>query len=408
MAEISISSTKLAALLLVGILTSTLLSVAIISLIDRASNAVDDVGEQNPKEKLSWNSGMGALAAYQCRKAETKQIIRGGVEDNFAEGADGKIALTPKHTYIEKRIGPQGSATVDRGYDEAGFDRFFLDTVEIPTQLKSGIFVVSTRSLTQTSNDSLYVGNAESHWRATEGTSYLFGKPEKSPDWTASGDILTAKLSDMKFPEGRNFPNGEPMPREFDNLLEYIAAGDGDLRQIDVLLGDDHIIDFFGFAVCLPPERHMGLTFQATKSPLNPDYITLGCADETGEQSCNPHGGDMFCSASLPLACFKPGNEPIPKGLSDNSLEDIWTGGELRFSDPIAGDALDDAADAHALCRKEFGRGFRAATHQERANRFHYMAKGSLPSSKRAWVHAKTEPYGNCWSIDAEYEAARP
>ncbi len=408
MAEISISSTKLAALLLVGILTSTFLSVAIISVINHDPNDTGDAEKQNPKEELSWNSGMGALAAYQCRKAETKQIILGGVEDNFAEGADGKIALTPKHAYIEKRIGPKGSVTIDRGYDEAGFDRFFLDTVEIPTQLKSGIFVVSARSLTQTSNDSLNVGNTERSWSATEASSYLFGKPEKYADWIANGDIRAAKLFDMKFASGRNLPSGEPMPREFDNLFEYIASGDGDLRQVDVLLGDDHIVDFFGFAVCLPPERDMGLTFQATKSVLNPDYVNLGCADEKGEQSCNPHAGDMLCSASLPMACFKPGSEPIPKSLSDNNLEPVWTGGELRFSDPVVGGTLDDAGDAHALCRKEFGRGFRAATHQERPNRFQYMAKGSPPVSKQAWVHAKTEPYGNCWTLETEYEGAQP
>ena len=276
MAEISISSTKLAALLLVGILTSTFLSVAIISLIDHDANDVGEAEKQNPKEELSWNSGMGALAAYQCRKAETKRIILGGVEDNFAEGSEGKIALTPKHTYIEKRIGPKGSVTVDRGYDEAGFDRFFLDTVEIPTQLKSGIFVVSARSLTKTSNDSLNVGDAERRWSATVASGYEYGKPEKYPDWIANGDIRAVNLSDMKFPEGRNFPNGQPMPREFQNLFEYIAVGDDNLRQVDVLLGDDHIVDFFGFAVCLPPETRHGFDVSSHQERVEPRLYQSG------------------------------------------------------------------------------------------------------------------------------------
>ncbi|MEP0189996.1 MAG: hypothetical protein ABJP70_06485 [Erythrobacter sp.] len=408
MAEIGISSTKLAAILLVGILTSTVLSVTAIRWLDREAPANGSAEVQEPQDDITWNSGMEALDTYQCRKAETKQIILGGIEDNYTSDGEAAVAISAKHSFVAKRIGPKGALTVDRNYDESGFDRFFLDSVEVPTKATSGLFVLGARSLTKTSNDSLNVGDIESMWEATHNASYLFGRPEEFPAWTASRNVFAARLSDMTFGKGRFHDNGEPFKRDYENLLDFITSSPNEMRLVDVLLGDDHIVDFFGIAVCLPPEKEMGLTLRAVTHQIDPNYVNLGCKDANGENSCDPHAGDTLCSAALPLACFKPGDEPIKEPFARANMQSKWTGGQVKFTAPIVGASLTNGAQVHAVCRKEFGDGFRAATHQERANSIQFFAKGAPPPVKKAWIHAKTEPYGNCWAIDTEYKAAKP
>lgn|GEM_PF-2826501 len=410
--EISISSAKLAAFLLVGILTSTALSVTIIQLLNSDSsthsgaNSTTDLQASN--DDLNWNSGMEALDLFQCRKAETKQIILGGIEDNYAPGGEADVPITPLHNFVAQRIAPKGALTVDRNYDESGFDRFFLDTVNVPSKATAGLFVLGARSLTKTSNDSLNIGDIKSKWRATHNSAFLFGRAEEFPAWTASRNVFTVRLSDLTFAEGRFLPNGEPEQRDYENLLDFITSSPDETRPVDVLLGDDYIVDFFGFAVCLPPEKQMGLTFSAIAHPIDADYVDLSCVDGKGENSCDPHSGDALCTSTLPLACIQPGDEPITPAFERTKMQSKWTGGRIQFTAPIAGSSLTKGAQAHALCRSEFGDGFRAATHQERAQSLHYIAKGAPPPAGRAWIHAKTEPYGNCWAIETEYERAKP
>lgn len=408
MAEISISSTKLAALLLVGILTSTALSVAVIQWLNPDTPASSDTEAQALADNLNWNSGMEALDLFQCRKAETKQIILSGIEDNYTAGGEADVPITTLHNFVAKRIAPKGALTVDRNYDETGFDKFFLDTVDVPSKTTAGLFVLRARSLTETSNDSLNIGELESKWRATHNSAFLFGRPEEFPAWTVNRNVFAARLSDLTFTEGRFLSNGEPEQRDYENLLDFITSSPDETRPVDVLLGDDHVVDFFGFAVCLPPEKEMGLTFRVAAHPVDSCFVNLSCVDGEGENSCDPHSGDTLCTSALPLACFKPGDDPITEPFARTKMHPKWTGGRIQFTAPIVGSSLTKGEQAHAFCRSEFGDGFRAATHQERSQSLHYIAKGTPPPAGRAWIQAKTEPYGNCWAIETDYAGAKP
>lgn len=396
--HMTISPLGIALIAIATIAASVLASLAAVSWWAEPADPETVVAETRDGPVLT--SGMTYLNAHQCKKAETKQIILGGVEDNYLVGGEEPIRQTDLHFFVQERLGPKGALTVDRSYDEPGVDRFFLDSFQLPTNITSGVFVLRAASVSSETNDSFNIGDISAHWGDRNGHPMLFAKVDEDAAWENSNDIFAANLAEMAFMH-RERPDGlARTAKAYSSLLTFIQGGEGATRKVDVLLGDDHVVDFVGFAVCLPPIEEKGLTFMAFEHPANPQYLSMSCAGEDNVMVCNPHAGDTLCSAALPLACMKPGREPVASGFPQRNAEKEWTGGRVAFTQPIEGQSIATSADAHAMCESEFGEGFRAATSQERARTSSYIAKGKAPPTGRAWVHSKTEKYANCWALD--------
>ena len=402
--RMTISPLGIAMIILATIVASVLASVAAVSFLTAPANSSHETVASQEGDGPRLTSGMAFLNSHQCKKAETKQIILGGVEDNYLVGGEEAIRLTDLHFFVQERLGPKGALTVDRSYDEPGLDRFFLDSLQVPTNITSGVFVMRAASATAETNDSFNIGDISEKWSDQNEHAMLFAKLDENTAWQNSNDIFAANLADMVFISGAR-PDGLPRTEKaFSSLLAFIQGGETATRQVDILLGDDHMVDFIGFAACLPPSEDKGLSFVAFEHPANDQYVSMNCAGKDNVMVCNPHGGDTLCSAALPLACMNPGREPIASGFQTKLAEKLWTGGKIAFTKPVTGRSIATSGEAHSMCRAEFGDGFRAATSQERAKTSSYIVRGKPPASGRAWVHSKTEKYANCWELDGANE----
>ena len=353
----------------------------------------------NKKASLS---GMERLAAYQCLKAETKQIIMGGVEDNYATDNIESVPYGPIHDYLQNRSGKKGAVTTDRGYDDTGYDRFFLDSLDLPSHMAHGLFLIKTRSLSKTTNDTMNIGDMSVRFEKSNSHSLHIKDIGRSDIWAVDDDIYWANLADIKF-RAPKLKEGKRRQQDYKNLADFIKMAPGDKRRVDVYIGDDHIIDFIGIAICQPPSEARGISLLVSPLKNTPNHIKMRCMKESFEDHCDPYKGDTLCSQSLPLACFKTGRDPLPDHLKSDILGLTWTGGEIKFTPPIRGDTFSNQNSVHQFCATTFDDNYRAATHQEGAGNIEYLAKSDNTQIRQAWVHAKTEPYGNCWDLTTTY-----
>ena len=383
------SSLSLAVLLLGAILIgATLGAIALNSFLYSEA-------EREPEIITPPRTGMQILQDYRCMKAESKQIILRGVEDNYAAAGDEDIFFSDLHEFMQNRNGKKGAVTVDRSYDEGGMDRFLLDQIEIPSRSVNGIFVIKARSLTETTNDSINIGDLLTRGEKRNFYGTGISSIPQSETWQLEGGVYSAKFSDLIFKDLLN-ESGENIPRNHDNLLEFIQSDESENASVGVYIGDDHAVDFIGAAMCLPPANAKGMSLLVSPFPGKEDIAKLSCVTGEQEDHCDPYKGDTLCSMSLPLACFDYTGETAPDHVVQTQRENIWSKGDVKFTPAVRGADFDTQEDVHA--------NYRAATHQENlSGQLGFLARGTAEVTQ-AWVHAKTEPYGNCWDLITEYE----
>lgn len=396
----SVSPLSLFAIIAGTVLLSTALSVGIVALMlpGKQTGTTDTALAQ--VEQLPLLSATQALQSFQCLKAERKVIISSGIEDAYAPGGELRRPSNALVDYFAQRIGPKGAVETTRDYDEAGYDSFFIETLAIPKETVSGLFVLRTRPLTTTTNDTLAIGDLTTFYSHDNNATFLLAEIDANQIWSKTGDILTASLSELDFPNRRQFEDGRMYPQTHGSLLDFIGAAETSNQNVSILIGDDHIVDFIGVAVCLPPEQNLGLTFQVRASAVSVDHVQMSCFDEEKVAQCNVHAGDAPCDQALPIACMKDIQEQ-PFDLFETEFEDKWTGSEVSFSRPVEGLAFSSASEVHHFCKRTFGDGYRAATNEEVKSLHNYYARGRAPEGGRAWVHSKTQPYANCWALNA-------
>ncbi len=351
----------------------------------------------------SPRTGMQILDDYRCMKAESKQIILRGVEDNYDSKGDETVAFSELHNYMQDRNGKKGAVTVDRFYDEGGVDKFLLDKIQIPSRTVHGIFIVKARSLTPSTNDSINIGDISTYPKRRNNYGIGFSSMPRTEIWQIEGGTYSVQLSDLIFKDGLD-ETGEKIPRDYDSVLDLIQNNPNSTTAIDVYIGDDHAIDFIGVAICLPPDEAKGVSLLVTPFPGTQDITKLSCMTETLESHCDPYKGDTLCSVSLPLACFNYTGDAPPHQILKTNRENLWSKGDVKFTPAIRGDSFGNQDEAHTYCATIFGKNYRAATHQENlSGQLSFLATGKTEVTQ-AWVHAKTEPYGNCWDLKTEYE----
>ncbi|MEP3655546.1 MAG: hypothetical protein ABJO36_11685 [Litorimonas sp.] len=348
-------------------------------------------------------TGMQILDDYQCMKAESKKLILRGVEDNYDSNSDETIVFSDLHEYMRNRNGKKSAVTVNRSYDEGGMDKFLLDEMPIPSRTVHGLFLVKARSLTRTTNDSINIGEMATYPQKRNNYGTGFASISQADIWRIEGGTYSAQFSDLVLKDNLN-EVGEKLPRDYDTILDFIQSQPEPTAQLGIYIGDDHAVDFIGAAICLPPEKETGISFLVTPFPGTEDIAKLSCLTDTQVDHCDPYKGDTLCSTPLPLACFDYTGDPAPDQIIKTNREKLWAKGSVKFTPAVTGETFKHQGEVHAFCAANFGSAYRAATHQENlSGQLSYIARGSAAVTQ-AWVHAKTEPYGNCWALETEYD----
>jgi hypothetical protein len=151
-----------------------------------------------------------------------------------------------------------------------------------------------------------------------------------------------------------------------------------------------------------------GMTWSHSLSNAQTGTITVGCGP-TGTNQCDPHQGDTLCTQLRPLLCiYKPTTPfPLPVGMSNADQYNLWSGGVVATTQPIAGSTFSHISaspgtDANSYCEAQFGPGWRVAEFHDGWG-WHFQAYGGTVSaptvpSTRFWVHVNDQPAANCWA----------
>jgi len=348
------------------------------------------------QEISGFASGMQQLDSWTCLKGETKHILLGGVEDGYSRLGDETIEPSQGHVEFLESLDSTSTITAGRSYDVDGADKQLIDRFNLPTRIASGLYVVKTKSVGGVENDTLKL-----IWPEKEASHTLhFNRLDTSPKWQVEQDILSIPLNDLIFTDNSS------EQKNITSKAADIFAEDDENRSVFISIGDDHIVDFMGFALCTAPNKNNGLTFQI--DPIESDeqsYVRLGCKNLAQTKQCDLYVGNLDCKALRPLTCFREGNATLPQGLQLPQLRQSWTGGEIKFSSPVSGNKFKTQDEATAFCKAEFGENWRTLDMQDGFLHFNITAMGSAASGQtEAWVDARGQPYTNCWAPRESYE----
>ena len=348
-------------------------------------------------------TGMQLLEEFRCHRSEEKHIIVRGVEDDYSQDGveEGRIrpGLLSERT---KSLAAKGNR-----YDQLNADRYLQDYLEVPSLISDGLLVIKLRATGSfdNANDTLEMGliRAAGNDELEFITSMIrMGWIEDDLIWTVRGDILSARLGEIR--NRRLFPQGDGSMKWIERrdapltLLDYIRTGD-DTSQVDIFVQDDTSVDFIGVAVCEEPVKDTGLSFFFRRAwDDTPGIIVAGCSLNSENPMCDPYVGDTPCQTRQPLVCIRPDRVPVPSHLPQSGYH-TWSGGEVRFTGPVAASEFATIDEADAFCRAEFGPDWRVANMHEGGNPAGFSAFGTPPEGiVRAWVDIKGQPYATCWA----------
>lgn len=350
---------------------------------------------------------MDILASYECRKAETKQIVLGGIEDDFdPAGIELSSPSEKQIRYIQEQRNPKNKSEIVKTYDDPRQDRLFSDRFNISKRVYHGLVVLRLEELSGLKNDGITMGfNPDENlpyinaaYGYTERVSNLAG----SRDWTHHDSLYFASLDDLKL---------RSPSEQKETLLDVIrsqAARDGDFF---VDISDDTVVDFIGFALCLEPEKHNGTVYSLFEpatpefyTDLGPGYVGLYTGRVDGE-ICN-YGGCLSCEEKRPVSCIHDSNMPVPKD-HDLSRKLFWTGGEIRFTKAVKGSSFATEDDVDQFCAAEFGSEWRSLSRHDGHWTGNLSGKGTFPPDyENVWVNVKDSDHHNCWKTRPDYEQA--
>jgi hypothetical protein len=169
----------------------------------------------------------------------------------------------------------------------------------------------------------------------------------------------------------------------------------------DIIVGTPPVYYFMYFKVtfahCSQLQKK-GMTWIHSKSDAQTGTITVGCS------GCDAYHGDTVCTELRPLLCiYKPTPPfPLPKGLNTSGTNNLWSGGVVATTEPVAGNTIAHSTDANSYCEGRFGKGWRAAEFHD-GGIWNFQAYGgtvnapTVPST-RFWVHINDQKDGNCWT----------
>jgi len=339
------------------------------------------------------------LNAYSCRVAETKEIILGGEEDAFSLAGVEINRPGSFAEYRKNRTGSRDSMDIERSYDVGGQDSAFLETLELPSNIAHGIIVMRIRLLSSLRNDAVTIGGLDQGHKVSESSVFAFSDPTKNPGWSLEGEVLSANLSELSFPQ-RYSAERDPLPRQYETVLDYAQRS---AKPLNIMIADDTMVDVIGFALCIEPERGRGVSFLV--NDLDHELVSLSCNAPQFEDHCSVYKGDTVCEKELPVACFSDRGYLLPGQLSFDPAKnnEKWSGGAVKFSQPIQGRRFKTQSQVNNFCRNKFGPSFRIANIHDGVPSQALLARGQAKGIKQAWVDSNLEIYANCWAIKFDY-----
>jgi len=337
-------------------------------------------GEPGDKNSpgVSYTTAKERLENYNCRAGETKQIIFRGIEDNFSpEGVENAFIDPDQDKIIFDTIKNLSL----RGYDETGQDKNFLDQFDLPKRTFHGIVSIDvsySQPIAEMMNTGWSVDNAY-HW--------------------ANLEDLAVQVFDE---------NGTQYSKDMPHFLSAIRKQQQE-QDFLIKIGDDTMVDFVGFALCLEPPENKGVVFSNVDirgreifKSIPAGQVFLNTAIVNGE-SCH-NEGCVPCNEKRPLVCIQDLNFPVPQNLN-NDLIALWSGGDLAFTKPIPASMFETEDDVDAFCTGQFGAGWRHLHMKDGGWGASLIGYGSLPSGhSEFWVGVKNSPHHVCWDLRPDYE----
>lgn len=344
--------------------------------------------------------GTQAIHDYQCRYGERREVMILGEPDNYHYTYTGQQETTKPPLHLAHVPGELAHGLVRRDYDEPGNDKVLSDYFVIPPGVSHGQFIIRAKPNSESaSNDALQVGDLadrdpNNDMRAKKLSFARFAELE-DVGWTVEEDVYRGVFSEVKF---LNVDGS--YSSEFETMQAFLQTLKAP-QIIDIVATDDTIVDFAAVVLCFEPEEKLGVTLavQNSLTDIPENIVLLTCQDDYTNYPCNGIYGDTPCSESLPLACYS-GNYSSAPPLSEEyvAFERHWSGGSLRFTEPVRGDAFETAADADAYCASQFGGNYRIVEFHQGGehNISAWSADGKL--SGRAWIDIRNQPNGTCWA----------
>ena len=352
---------------------SSLLAVSIVSIPAHAQFSRERA--PNLKRGLTADYVSQQHERFKCGNGEKKQLIIRGARDSFAPSGS-------EPTSINSRVPiPSYNGTFAGIYDGRSVNNFFMDSLNLPQNVTSGRLMIGLKGLGgQTDTDSMSIGNLSAG--STNKVGYSYSGQWNVPGWSSSGNDYAANFSSIGLQSGQN-------------LQSYINnSGD---TLIDVIVQDDHSVDYIAASVCVGPEKK-GMTWglhTPIPEPVN-GVAHFGCNVASGE--CNPYQGDQVCNTALPILCINPMGLTKPANLTEGKW-DKWSGGIVGTTKPTP--APSKLSDANKMCVAEFGKGWRVAQHHDSAQgRSGWVFSGygnAGTMGKRFWTDIDDQPNGVCW-----------
>ena len=366
--------------------------------------------EEKPDSMLergqSFPSARQRLENYNCRTGETKRIVFRGIEDDFSPQGIEEVYLNPDQ---DRKLFEASDNLTARGYDESGQDKIFLDQIELPNRTYHGIVSIGLKELSSVRNDavsfifrkqdSIEGGLADVKHTASVANMTAAGwNADHNYYWADFSDLVTQTYGDK----------GEHVVGQVPNFLSAIRARKMD-QIFTVRVGDDTMVDFIGFALCLEPLVNKGVVFSNNHVTENPIFqnlpkgqIFLTTAVVNGKQCYNQ--GCMQCDEKRPLVCIQDVNLPFPDGLHSELLAS-WSGGNLAFSKAIPASMFETEDDVDDYCQDLFGADWRHLNIKDGSWSGRIVGYGELPSEySEYWVGVKNSPHHVCWDLRLDYK----
>lgn len=344
------------------------------------------------KAQAPPRSGMSVLKAFRCFKPETKVVLTRGVEDRFDPKGTEPVFLRP-----ERRSAYMAAAIRGGSYDQIEEDRYFTDSILAPERISRAVFVIGLKKIRGSENDSISIGDSSGVQGAHRGLRMATSQMTEARGWRSSGNVHFARFEDIMFtPPRPGQASGGPR-----TLQDYVQQGGQ--RWIDVDVSDDTSVDFIGMAACVgPPPTGKGVTFvRAVQPAIEATGITiLACNPLRDDRpACDPYVGDTPCETSLPVACIRPDEAPLPATMRERMAISAWSGGRIAVAPATPASRFRALADVDRYCQRHLGKAFRTLSYQDGARANAVSGYGRANDFEpRVWIDIADQAHATCWA----------
>jgi len=255
------------------------------------------------------------------------------------------------------------------------------------------------RLLSSLRNDVVVIGGLDHGHMFSESSNFSFSQPKGNPGWVLDGEVLSARLDELIFPQ-RFGPEREPLLRKYKTILEFVQRSG---KPLNITIQDDTMVDVVGLALCIEPERGRGVSFLVNN--FDHELVSLLCNTSEREDHCSVYKGDTSCETELPVACFSDEGDILPEQLIGDMTGNAeqWSSGKIQFSEPIQASIFKTQNQVNNYCRAKFGPSFRVANIHDGVPSQSLTARGQANGTQQAWIDSNLEPYANCWDIKTDY-----